>query len=286
MSAYRPGTRHPLLGRGVVNGLLLLITVYMLAPVAWMFISATKDSGDLFAQPGFRLGDFNLFSNLATLFAYEGGIYGRWLLNSALYSVVGSLLATTICVMAGYAFNKYQFRGKEMLFGVVLVGVLVPTTVLALPLYLVASEVGLVNTYWAVLIPALLNPFGVYLGRVFADGYVPNEVLEAARVDGAGELRTFRVVSLPMLLPGFATIFLFNFANSWQDFFLPMLMLSDHHLYPIALGVHAWSTRTQLEPVLYSMVIVGSAVVTIVLIVVFVLLQRFWRSGMTAGAVK
>ncbi|MEU6985309.1 carbohydrate ABC transporter permease [Streptomyces sp. NPDC046324] len=279
----RPGT---LLSKGAVNGVLLLASFYMLMPVSWLLFAATKDHGDLFASDGFAFADFSLFSNLAAVFTFNDGIYLRWLGNSVIYSVIGSAASTLLCVATGYAFDKYEFRGKEKLFGIVLGGLLVPATVIQLPMYLLASKVGLVNTYWALLLPALVNPFGVYLARVFSEGYVPNEVLEAARVDGAGELGTFTRIALPMLSPGFMTIFLFSFTGSWNNFFGALVMLNDDKLYPVNLGLFMWNSTTQLQPEFYSLVITGSLVAVVPLVIAFICLQRFWRSGLTSGAVK
>ncbi|WP_406176785.1 carbohydrate ABC transporter permease [Streptomyces sp. NBC_00996] len=275
-----------LLSKGVVNGLLIVAAFYTLMPVSWLLLAATKNDRDLFSTSGFALGDFNLFANLQHVFTFNDGIYLRWFGNSILYSVVGSAASTLLCIATGYAFDKYDFKGKEKLFGAVLGGVLVPTTVIQLPMYLLATKVGIVNTYWALLLPALVNPFGVYLARVFSEGYVPGEVLEAARVDGAGELRTFAGIALPMLAPGFMTIFLFSFTASWNNFFGALVMLNDEKLYPVNLGLFMWNSVTQQQPEYYSLVITGSLVAVGPLIVAFVCLQRFWRSGLTAGAVK
>ncbi|MGW0996803.1 carbohydrate ABC transporter permease [Streptomyces sp. NPDC002520] len=275
-----------LLSKGVVNGLLLLAACYTLMPVSWLLVAATKNHRDLFATSGFAFGDLNLLSNLHRLFTFNDGIYLRWFGNSVLYSVVGSAVSSLLCVATGYAFDKYDFKGKEKLFALVLGGVLVPSTVIQLPMYLLATKAGVVNTYWALLLPALVNPFGVYLARVFSEGYVPGEVLEAARVDGAGELRTFARIGLPMLAPGFMTIFLFSFTASWNNFFGALVMLNDDHLYPVNLGLFMWNSVTQQQPEYYALVITGSLVAVLPLIAAFVCLQRFWRSGLTAGAVK
>lgn len=216
----------------------------------------------------------------------DGGLYGRWYVNSLLYAVIGAAVGALVSVACGYAFDKYRFRHKEKLFGLVLAAVMVPQTVLALPLYLMASEAGLVNTFWAVFIPVLFNPFGVYLGRIFARGYVPDEVLEAARVDGAGELTTYARVAFRMLGPGLITVFLFQLTAIWNNFFLPMVMLSDQDLYPVSLGLYQWNSSASVSPEYYPVVIMGSLLAVLPLILAFVLLQRFWRSGLTAGAVK
>jgi multiple sugar transport system permease protein len=282
----RDRSPRALLSRAGVNGFLIIVAVYTLMPVTWLLFAATKNNGDLFGSPGFQLGDFNLFSNIGAVFQYHDGLYARWLGNSLLYSVVGSLASTFVSLVAGYAFDTYDFPGKEKLFGVVLAGILIPATVVSLPIYLMASRAGLVDTYWAVLIPGMANPFGVYLARVFAEGYVPGEVLEAARMDGAGELRTFRSVSLPMLAPAFITIFLFSFTASWNNFFLPLVMLNNQDLYPVGLGLYQWNVNLAQVPELYHLVITGSLISVVPPAVAFLCLQRFWRSGLTAGAVK
>ncbi|MEU1791903.1 carbohydrate ABC transporter permease [Streptomyces sparsogenes] len=272
--------------RAVVNTVLVIVAVYTLMPLSWLVVNATKGNGDLFGSPGFRLGDFNLFANIADLFAYHDGVFGRWLANSLLYSVIGALASTLISLLAGFAFATYSFPGREKVYGLVLLGILVPPTVISLPMYLLASEAGLVNTYWAVLIPSLVNPFGVYLARVFTEAYVPHETLEAARMDGAGEFRALRSVALPMLSPAFVTIFLFTFTASWNNFFLPLVMLNDSSLYPVGLGLFSWNAVLPQEPQLYALVVTGSLLSVVPLAVAFLTLQRHWRSGLTAGAVK
>ncbi|MER6500084.1 carbohydrate ABC transporter permease [Streptomyces sp. NPDC001455] len=281
-----PASRGRWMSKTAVNGFLLLAVVYMLFPLVWLVTAATKDTGDLLAGNAFSFQGFNLGENLSNLASYGDGIYFRWYLNSLLYAGIGALVCSLICVAAGYAFDKYEFRGKEKLFGLVLMGVLVPTTALALPMYLLASKTGLVNTYWSVLIPVLVNPFGVYLARVFSTGYIPNEALEAARIDGAGELRVFWSIGLRMIMPGFVTVFLFQFTAIWNNFFLPLVMLSDRKLFPLSLGLYSWNTNTHGEPSFYPLVVTGSLLAVIPLIVAFVSLQRHWKAGMTAGSVK
>ncbi|MFF3393755.1 carbohydrate ABC transporter permease [Streptomyces sp. NPDC002669] len=281
-----PASRSRWMSKTAVNGFLLLAVVYMLFPLVWLVTAATKDTGDLLAGNAFSFKGFNLGENLSNLASYGDGIYFRWYLNSLLYAGVGALVCSLICVAAGYAFDKYEFRGKEKLFALVLMGVLVPTTALALPMYLLASKTGLVNTYWSVLIPVLVNPFGVYLARVFSTGYIPNEALEAARIDGAGELRVFWSIGLRMVMPGFVTVFLFQFTAIWNNFFLPLVMLSDRKLFPLSLGLYSWNTNTHGEPSFYPLVVTGSLLAVIPLIVAFVSLQRHWKAGLTAGSVK
>lgn len=280
------GRRPWSLSRAGVNGILLLATAYTLFPLLWLLTAAAKNTGDLLGGRTLSPSRWHLGDNLADLAATGDGVYFRWYLNSLLYAGGGALLCGLICAAAGYAFHVARFPGKEKLFGLVLIGVLVPTTALALPMYLLASKVGLVNTFWAVFLPSLVNPFGVYLARVFCAGYVPGEVLEAARMDGAGELRIFWSIGLRMVMPGFVTICLFQFTAIWNNFFLPLVMLSDTRLFPVSLGLYAWNTQTHAFPEYYPLVVTGSLLAVIPLVVAFVALQRFWKAGMTAGAVK
>ncbi|MFC8517254.1 carbohydrate ABC transporter permease [Streptomyces sp. NPDC057257] len=278
--------RPRLLGRATVNAVVALSVLYTLLPVLWLVLAAGKTRDALFSSDILSFKDFAFGQNLHDLFAMDGGQYGRWYLNSLLYAVLGAAIGALVSVACGYAFDKYRFRHKEKLFGLVLAAVMVPQTVLALPLYLMASGTGLVNTFWAVFIPVLFNPFGVYLGRIFSQGYVPDEVLEAARIDGAGELTTYARVALRMLGPGLVTVFLFQLTAIWNNFFLPMVMLSDQDLYPVSLGLYTWNSSATVTPDYYPVVIMGSLLAVLPLILAFALLQRFWRSGLTAGSVK
>ncbi|CAM5260220.1 Multiple sugar transport system permease protein OS=Streptomyces griseomycini OX=66895 GN=FHS37_003067 PE=3 SV=1 [Streptomyces griseomycini] len=278
--------RPRLLGRATVNAVVGLSVLYTLLPVLWLVLAAAKNRDALFGSDLLSPSGFSFSTNLGDLFAMEGGQYGRWYVNSLLYAVLGAAVGSLVSVACGYAFDKYRFRHKEKLFGLVLAAVMVPQTVLALPLYLMASEAGVVNTFWAVFVPVLFNPFGVYLGRVFSQGYVPDEVLEAARIDGAGELTAYVRVALRMLGPGLVTVFLFQLTAIWNNFFLPMVMLSDQDLYPVSLGLYAWNSPASVSPEYYPVVIMGSLLAVLPLILAFTLLQRFWRSGLTAGAVK
>ncbi|CAL9339732.1 L-arabinose transport system permease protein AraQ [Streptomyces sp. enrichment culture] len=278
--------RPRLLGRATVNVVVAVSVLYTLLPVLWLVLASAKDRDALFRSDLLSSDGFSFMRNLRDLFVMDGGLYGRWYVNSLLYAVLGAAVGALVSVACGYAFDKYRFRHKEKLFGLVLAAVMVPQTVLALPLYLMASEAGLVNTFWAVFVPVLFNPFGVYLGRIFSRGYVPDEVLEAARMDGAGELTAYVRVALRMLGPGLVTVFLFQLTAIWNNFFLPMVMLSDQDLYPVSLGLYAWNSAATVSPEYYPVVIMGSLLAVLPLVAAFVLLQRFWRSGLTAGAVK
>src|SRR5579875_980997 len=264
---------------------LLALTVYFLTPLYWLAISATKNNTDLFSSFGLWFAHFNLWQNLYETFTYGNGEYVRWIINTALYAVVGGFLSMLISVMAGYALAKYNFPGRSLVFTLVLGAVLVPPTTLALPTYLLMSKVHLTNTYWAVLLPALLSPVGVYLARVYATAAAPDDILDAARVDGAGELRIFWQVALPLLRPGLITIFLFQFVAIWNNFFLPLVVLSDPTLFPVNLGLATWNFDPASHELLYNLIVTGSFLAVLPVVLLFLFLQRYWRAGLTFGSV-
>ena len=272
--------------RILVTAGLAVAAVYFLVPVYWLAVSATKSSGDLFGSFGLWFRDPQPLENLERLFTFNDGIFGRWMLNSALYAGAGALFATLFAGMAGYALAKFGFRGRELLFNVILGGVLVPSTALALPLYLMLSSADLSNTYWSVLLPSMVTPFGVYLSRIYAAAAVPDELIEAARMDGAGEFRIFLMLGLPIMSPALITIFLFQFVDIWNNYFLPLVMLSDQALYPITLGLTSWQSFADRQPILYQLTVGGAFVSVVPLMVAMVMLQRFIRAGITEGSVK
>jgi multiple sugar transport system permease protein len=279
----RRGTRA---GTITTNVVIVAGTLYAILPLVWLLLAATKNAEALFSSNLLDFGNFDLAGNIRALLDEDDGLYLRWYANSVLYAVIGAGVGALISTSAGYVFDKYSFRGKRQLYALVLISVMIPSTVLALPMYLIASRLELANTMWAVFITVLFNPFGVYLARIFATGYVPGEVLEAARVDGASELHIFFRIGLRMLGPGFVTVFLFQLTSIWNNFFLPLVMLSDEKLYPISLGLYAWNSQATITPEYYPLVIIGSLLALIPLIVAFLMLQRYWRSGLTAGSVK
>ena len=267
---------------------LFVFTIYFLVPFFWLVVSSTKNAGDLFGSFGLWFApNFNLGSNLEQLFTYNDGIFVRWLLNTFIYAGVGALLGTVLAAMAGYALAKFVFRGRNLIFSAVLGAILVPGTALALPLYLLMSKWNLTNTYWAVLLPSIVSPFGVYLSRIYAAASVPDELLEAARIDGAGEFRTFATVAMRLMTPALVTILLFQFVAIWNNYFLPLVMLSDQKLFPITVGLQTWNVTTGgANKFLYTLIITGALVSSIPLLIGCVILQRFWRGGLGAGSVK
>lgn len=268
---------------------MVVYALYTLVPLVWLLFSSTKTQSGLFSSFGLWFADdFAFIDNLVATFSFRDGIFLRWLGNTLLYVVVGAGGATLLATMAGYGLAKYRFPGRRAVFAIVLGAVAVPGTALAVPTFLLFSELGLTNTPWAVIIPSLISPFGLYLIWVFASESVPTELLEAARIDGAGEFRTFFTISMRLLAPGIVTVALFTVVATWNNYFLPLIMLSDPAWYPLTVGLNQWSSQAigaGSQPI-YNLVIMGSLLTIIPIVIAFLLLQRFWQSGLTAGSVK
>ncbi|TFD87109.1 carbohydrate ABC transporter permease [Cryobacterium lactosi] len=265
--------------------LLLIGAIYCLVPVAWVFIAASKAPGELFNSFSFAPGS-GLLGNLGDLFTHNGGAYGMWALNSLLYAGVGGLLSTLVSAAAGYALAKFDYPGRKFFFGALLAGLLIPGITLAVPQYLLLSDLQLAGTRWSVLLPSIISPFGIYLCKVFADGAIANEALEAARIDGANEWRIFSNIVLPLMVPGMVTVFLLQFVGIWNNFLLPYIMLADQSTFPLTVGLSSLLTQGSGSPALYSLAITGAAVAIIPLIALVLFLQRFWRLDLISGGVK
>ncbi|WP_433718055.1 carbohydrate ABC transporter permease [Actinoplanes sp. CA-051413] len=286
MSAPGLKVRESLLSRTAAMIIMGVCTVYFLVPIWWLFVGSSKSREQITGTNPIWFADFNLGANIRELLAYGDGVFLRWMVNSLLYTGGAALLGTLLAAMCGYAIAKYRFPGRETLFNVVLGGVLVPASALALPLFLIFSKVEATNTFWSVFLPSVVNPFGVYLARIYATASVPEELLEAARLDGSGEVRSFFTVSVRLMFPALVTIFLFQFVAVWNNFLLPLVMLSDERLFPVTLGLYSWNSQVSTIPELRGLVIVGALLSITPLVVAFLFLQRYWRSGIGAGAVK
>lgn len=265
--------------------ILLIGAAYCLLPVGWVVIAATKGSSELFSTstliPGGALVD-----NIGRLAAYRDGLFWQWAANTALYAGVGAALSAALSGLSGYTLAKYMFPGRDVVFTVLLAGILVPGVVLAVPQYLLIAKLGLANTYLSVLLPSIVSPFGIYLARVYAAAAVPDSVIEVARTDGAGELRIFLTVGLPMMLPGLVTVFLFQFVAIWNNFLLPYIMLGDDRKFPLTVGLVTMLKQGNAQPALYNLVITGALLSLLPLIALFLTLQRYWRIDLMTGAVK
>jgi multiple sugar transport system permease protein len=267
-----------------------LFALYCLLPIVWLVINATKSQQDFVSSFGLAFGDhFALWDNVVQVFTFQDGIFARWLLNTVLYVVVGALVSTFLAALGGYALAKHDFIGKRVFLLVVLGSISVPGIALAIPQFLLFAQLGITNTPWAILIPSFINPFGLYLMWVFSAQAVPDGLIEAARIDGAGEFRIFIQIAFPLLAPATVTVLLFSFVSIWNNYFLPLIMLKDPDWYPLTIGLNQWnklgSTAGNSE-LIQNLVITGSLLTIIPLIIAFLSLQRYWQSGLALGAIK
>ena len=265
---------------------LVLVLLYFLFPLYWLIVSATKTNAQL-SEGSLGLSEDPLSTmkaNYNALMAWTDGMFWRWVANSVFYSTVAGVIGTLISVMAGYGMSKFKFRGANVLQLAVLGGLLLPIALLTIPLYIVMHSLGLTDTIWSIIIPSCVSPFGVFLGRMYAATSVPDELLEAARIDGAGEFRIFFTMVLRLLAPAMVTIFLFIFVATWNNFLLPLMMVTNNtELKPVTLGLYGM--MSYFDPV-YGAVLQGALFGGRPLIVLFLFLQRFWQAGLAAGAVK
>ncbi|GAA1315850.1 carbohydrate ABC transporter permease [Streptomyces sanglieri] len=273
---------HPVrrLGRYAVRLLLAAGAVVSLVPFLWMAIAATHSTSDLFHSPPPFLPGGRLLDNLARLQDTIG--FGRVLLNSVGIAVVHTALSSLISAMCGYGLAKYRFRGRGLLLGVVLATMMIPFQVLLVPLFQMMASVGWIDSYQAVILPFLANSFGILLMRQsFVD--FPDELLESARIDGSGELRTFYQVVLPCVRPQLGALVIFTFMAQWNSFIWPLLMLNSEDKYTVPVALN---TLTGLSHVDYSGLMLGSLLATLPLMLLFLLFQRQFVAGLLGGAVK
>lgn len=265
--------------------LVLVFLIYTLAPLVYLAISATKDNADLIGTFGFWFGDrFSLLDNLRTLFAHDDGVFLRWMFNSFAYATVSALGAALLSAGAGYAFAKFDFPGRRLGFALILGAVMIPQTALVIPVFLMLSILGLGNNPLGVILPSMVSPIGVYLMRIYIEEGVDNEVIDAARMDGAGEFRIFSTIILRLAAPGFFIVLLLSFVGTWNNYFLPLIVLRSQEYYPLTVGLAAWYQLAAVGggggQLMLSLVITGALVGTIPVILVFLLLQRFWQGGL------
>lgn len=273
MSARRTGTFHiPA----------IILSLYFLLPFYWLLISTTKNNGQLL-EGTFGPGIPNHFvSNVAGVFAFRSGVFANWIVNSFLYAGIGALVGTFIAAMAGFAFRRYRFAARRALFIVIIGFATVPAFATALPLFIVFKDLGLIDSRWSMIIPSMLNVFGVYLMVVYWK-QVPEEMFDAAMIDGAGEATIFFRIGLPAVRPGFTTLVVLAFVAIWNNFFLPLVMLSTSVKFPLILGI---TTITSLQgfPV-YNLTLMGAFLTSIPLLLIFSFLQRYLAPQLT-GAIK
>jgi multiple sugar transport system permease protein len=268
----------------------VLFAVFTLIPIVWIVINSTKTQANIFGSFGFWFArPFEFFHTFANLFRdVDGdGTYSRWFYNTVLYSVVAGVGATVLAALGGYGFARFEFRGSRLFFAVIIAGLLVPVTLVAVPLYLVYAKVHLINSIWGMIMPSMVTPVGLYLMRTFVELSIPRELLDAARIDGASEVRIFFRVALPLMVPGLMTVLLLSIAGTWNNYILPLIIFSTNNLFPTTVGMGLWlqhagnSGDTNLFPLL----VMGGLMTIIPMVALFAVLQRYWRGGLLLGGV-
>lgn len=264
----------------LVNGALLLFALFALAPLAWMVSVSFMPMGEASRFPPPLLPGSLTLDNYHQLFARTG--IGRAFANSLMVSVAITLGSLVVNTAAGYAFAKLRFRGRERLFQILLAALVVPAQVAMLPLFLLMKELGLVNSLGGVVVPALAGVFGIFLVRQYARS-IPDALLEAARIDGAGELRIFVQVVLPMLKPVLVTLAIFTFMAAWNDFMWPLIVLAEQQQYTLPVALAALSREHVMD---VEMMMAGAVVTVLPVLLLFLALQRWYMQGLLLGSVK
>ncbi|MBT2676346.1 carbohydrate ABC transporter permease [Streptomyces sp. ISL-14] len=285
--AERTARRRALLEWIAVHSLGVAAALFFTLP--FVFVVLTSLMSDQQALTRDLVPDTWEWGNYTKVFDTPGFL--TWWKNTLIYAGLGTVLTVVSSVPVAYGFAKFRFRGDRAAFNLVLGAIMVPATALAIPTYLLFAKVGLVNTPWAIILPSLVNPFGLYLMRIYAEDAVPDSILEAARIDGAGEPRIFLTIALRLLAPGLVTVLLFTLVATWNNYFLPLIMLNDPNLYPITVGLSSWAAQAQnggggASSDMLPLVVTGSMISIVPLVIAFLLLQRYWQSGLATGGVK
>jgi multiple sugar transport system permease protein len=274
----------------VVTTLAILFAIFTLVPLWWIFVNSTKSEPNLFATFGFWFAHpFQLFHNMEQIFDNQSqGSLAQWVVNTIIYAFAGGTGATILSATAGYGFARFNFRGNHALFMIILSALLVPLAAVAIPLYILYARVHLDSTMAGIFLPYMVTPVGVYLMRVYVSASVPRELLDSARVDGAGEWRVFQRVALPLMVPALITVFLLSTVSSWNNFFLPFIVNNNASLDPLPVGVFVWfqhSVSGGGYQDFYLYTICAGFLTVVPIIILFLVLQRYWRGGLLVGSI-
>lgn len=276
--------------------LITIVAVMFTFPLYWIITGSFKTKMDIMSVTPVWWPSEWVTDNYSTLMSKRSaplfeffGITGptvpaavRWVINTVFMSVASMILTCITAAMAGYALAKKRFFGRTVLFSLIVCAMALPKQVILIPLIREMSALGLYDTLWAAIIPIVGWPFGVFLLKQFCEG-VPGEMIEAARIDGAGELRTFVDVVIPMIKPGIGALAIFTFINSWNDYFMQLIMLTSNSKLTISLGIATMQAENSTD---YGLLMAGSALAAVPIIIVFLIFQKYFTKGITLGAVK
>ncbi len=274
--------------------ILILLAVLFVFPLYWIVTGAFKTSASInSASPDWFPKEWVL-DNFVKLFTKRTvdhlfGAFGpkapaaiRWLLNTIFMAVMAMLLTCVTATMAGYALAKKRFRGRALLFTLIVCAMALPKQVILIPLIREMSALKLYNNIWAVILPTVGWPFGVFLMKQFSEG-IPGEMLEAARIDGASEMRTFTQIVVPMVKPGIGALAIFTFINSWNDYFMQLIMLTSNENLTISLGIAKLQAENATD---FGLIMAGATLAAVPILTVFIIFQKYFTQGIALGAVK
>ena len=265
----------------LIYAVLILAALAFLVPFYWMVVSSFRPTAQFFQLPIPLVPNPPSLENFETLFARSK--YGRGLLNSAFLAIVSVILQVWFCALAGYTFAKLRFRGRNALFVGILTTMMIPLGVGLIPNFIIMARIGWVDTYRALIVPGIANAFGIFWMRQYCLS-VPDELLDAARVDGAGEFGIFSRIVLPVIRPALASLAIFVFLTSWNDFLAPLVFLRSEEKFTVQLWLSIVSEQQNVSQP--AIVMAGSLLASIPIVIMFAALQRHFIAGLTAGSVK
>lgn len=264
----------------IISGVILaILTVFLVFPLYWIFTGSVKTAADINTQTPQWFPMNPTLENYQKLFSNPAGL---WLFNTVFIAVVAMILTCITASMAGYVLAKKRFYGKALIFSTIICAMALPKQVILIPLLKEMSALGIHDTLWAVILPTVGWPFGVFLMKQFSEG-IPGEMLEAARIDGAGEVRTFLQIVLPMVKPGIGALAIFTFITAWNDYFMQLIMLTKNTSLTISLGIANLQAEMATD---FGLIMAGAAVAAIPILTVFLMFQKYFTQGIAMGAVK
>jgi ABC-type glycerol-3-phosphate transport system permease component len=262
----------------VITGALLTVL-----PIAYMILSSFKTTTEIFRFPPWSLPATWSFANYESLLTRWS--YPYWYVNSVVYAAIVTVFVLFFCSLAGFAFAKYSFRGKNLLFIVLIGSTLIPFQLILIPLFVLMSRIGWVNSAYAMIVPWVAPAFGIFLMRQYILA-VPTELLESARIDGSSEVRTYVQIVVPLVRPGMATLAILTFLGSWNSFLWPLMVLRGNEVITLPVGLAGMQSQAAGSAIPYGEIMAASTMVSIPIILLFLALQRYFIAGLTIGAVK
>ncbi|MEM5244794.1 carbohydrate ABC transporter permease [Thermoanaerobacter sp. CM-CNRG TB177] len=268
----------------VVFVFFVILAILALFPFYYLLIGSFKPATELFRKGLDMKIDLNImsFKNYAILFSEEGSLYRQWYKNSLLMTLVGTVVTLLLSSMVGYGLAKYQFKGKNLVFMLVLLIIFVPFEILMLPLYRLILSFRLINTYWGVILPGIVSPIAVFFFRQYAEG-LPKELMDAARIDGATEFGIYWRIMVPLMKPAFGAMAIFVALGNWNNFVWPLIVMRTEDMFTLPVGLMTLLTPYGSN---YQILLAGSALAIVPIIILFLINQNAFISGLTGGSIK